>query len=156
MKKILLLLSLPFYFYLSEAQQGFVAMGGDTKNSSGSISISVGQLANQFSSNKIHTVNQGLQHPYDDIVTTSILHLAEELNINIYPNPTDDLLWVTRNTEQNLELNYVITDLLGKTIAIDQVAVNTRINTDHFAEGLYILSFYTKNQFIQSFKIIKQ
>ena len=47
------------------AQQGFVSVGGDTKNANGSVSFSVGQLGYQYFRNGANLVIEGLQQPYE-------------------------------------------------------------------------------------------
>lgn len=47
------------------AQQGFVSVGGDTKNVNGSVSFSVGQLDYNYFSNTSNLVVEGLQQPFE-------------------------------------------------------------------------------------------
>ena len=65
MKKYLITIAAVFCSLLLFAQQGFVSVGGDAKNASGSVSFSVGQLDYNYFSNGSNLVIEGLQQPFE-------------------------------------------------------------------------------------------
>ena len=65
MKKYFIIIAALFCSLFIYAQQGFVSVGGDTKNSSGSVSFSVGQLDYNYYGNGSSLVIEGLQQPYE-------------------------------------------------------------------------------------------
>lgn len=65
MKKYFLTTTILFSSFVIYAQQGFVSVGGDTKNANGSVSFSVGQLDYNYFTNASNLVIEGLQQPYE-------------------------------------------------------------------------------------------
>lgn len=78
--------------FISRGQQGIVSAGGDASGSGGSISYSVGQVV--YSNNDF--VNEGLQQPFEIfIISVDDSFLAVQLNL--YPNPTSQELFIEMN-----------------------------------------------------------
>ena len=74
----------------AKAQDNSVTSGGDASGADGSVAFSIGQVfygyAVDFDGNSI---NEGVQQPYIVDVVTSIL--TENVEIELFPNPTTDL-----------------------------------------------------------------
>lgn len=77
------------------------------------------------------------------------------LQLNIYPNPTRELIWVSTNNNQIIEQLQLI-DLTGK-LMIEQrhVARNTALNVENLPAGVYILRANTA-QGITTKRIVKE
>ena len=145
------------------AQNASLASGGEANTNMGSVSYSIGQVAYSFSDSESGIVSQGVQQPFEIFKITSI-GKDEGFNLECiaYPNPTTQYL--------NLELNNTV--LLSKNISIrlynsngelvlnQQITnENTRINTEHFQSGQYVMNVIANNgpaKSLSSFKIIKQ
>jgi len=80
------------------------------------------------------------------------------LKVDIYPNPTIDVLNISFENIEIQELNYIVTDIQGKTI-LNSIIKNKenqkQISFSNLKSGTYILNFSSKENF-QSFKIIKK
>ncbi len=75
--------------------------------------------------------------------TNEIIHLQNETNINIFPNPTDEFLNIKA---ENVEVNEIkILDYLGKLVYYSDKMV-TQINLSELPKGLYLLIIFNNNQ----------
>ncbi len=74
----------------------------------------------------------------------SINPVFKELGVEMYPNPTTDILYL--NSKEVIE-NITITDISGKLVYqnLTNQKQNT-INTSNFAKGFYIVHIYISNQ----------
>jgi hypothetical protein len=76
-------------------------------------------------------------------------------NINIYPNPVDDVLQINLGTSSS-QTTVEIYSLLGKRLYTQTTALNRLIiDTSNFAKGTYILNVNSATDH-QNLKIIKQ
>lgn len=86
-----------------------------------------------------------------EFFTTGINELSILENVNAYPNPTSNAVFIETENEH---FNYIfIYDLSGKLIANKSV-VNNQVDLSSLQTGTYLIQ--TDNQKIQSFKIIKK
>jgi len=88
-------------------------------------------------------------------VTTSIVQLSsgEGLKISIYPNPTNNTLFI--KTENNNSLQYQITNSIGQLIKHENLKGN-RIDVSSLRKGLYFIQLKdAKGQYLTS-KFIKE
>lgn len=73
-------------------------------------------------------------------------------NIKLYPNPTNDILFIENSSKFIIE-KIVLTDMVGKTIFVSKDNFS-KINMQNFENGIYILSITSKNK-TYSYKIVK-
>ncbi len=137
------------------SQSGTVTAGASEKNANGSISWSVGQVFTQTISDVNVSVAEGLQQPYEihDIVST-FDYLT--FDINIWPNPVIDILYVKISTVDDASLNYTISTVDGRSLKSGTLDQLTEIALTDITSGMLILTLQYKNQFLSSYKIIKQ
>ena len=81
------------------AQQGFVTVGGDSKNAAGSVSFSVGQLDFNYYSNANNLVIEGLQQPIEIFNPLPITLLYFKANVT--KENTVILSWSTTSEYNN-------------------------------------------------------
>jgi hypothetical protein len=75
-------------------------------------------------------------------------------NIQVYPNPTTDILKINSSSEIT---SIQVFNPIGQTILSLEVSSNkSSIETTHWSKGLYILKVEDENFHQQTFKIIKQ
>jgi hypothetical protein len=79
---------------------------------------------------------------FDDLDLTSVVSTAEIENIemDIYPNPTNNVLNIKSDLKY-IGTNYSVIDNSGKVVLTDLITSNlTTINTELLSEGIYLLS----------------
>ena len=137
------------------SQQAIVPSGGDFNGSGGSISFSLGQVSyttNNASSGESSA--EGVQHAYEIYAYSTINELNSTITINISPNPTPDLLNIYINDFESY--SYSLHEWNGKILISDKISnENTSLNLQKLARSTYLLKVFNENQFIRSFKIIK-
>jgi hypothetical protein len=86
---------------------------------------------------------------------TGINNLYPVFNIDIYPNPADDVVVIKNN--ENKELNFQLLDLNGKIVLSGTTHANTQIIIDISSKeaGIYLFCF-SAGETKMSYKIIKQ
>jgi hypothetical protein len=91
--------------------------------------------------------------------TTNRANLANNLVMNIYPNPSNGLFQISLDLKGTSNVELQILDVLGKQVYFTtETAVNAftkDINISHLPAGVYVVKAKT-NQGIQEMKIIKQ
>jgi uncharacterized delta-60 repeat protein len=89
----------------------------------------------------------------DDIVSSN------SVDINVYPNPTNDYINIFVNSIQINDVNLVITNLLGQVVYQEKISnkkmnLSRQISLHSFADGMYIINV-TLDDAVYSRKIIK-
>ena len=144
------LVSLPGF-----SQSGTVTAGASVKSANGSLSWSAGQVFTQTISDGNISVSEGLQQPYEihDVVSTFD---QQKLDIRIWPNPVSDMLTVNIRAEDITVISFTVTTVDGRMLKSGAIEELTKISLTGVMPGILILSFQYKNQFLSSYKIIKQ
>ena len=157
--KLCAFLLLGFVLNQMYAQQGSTASGGDGSGSGGTIAYSVGQIGYTTNTGTGGSTLQGVQHPYEILVTLGLAETGINLHIIAYPNPTTNYLMLKIddplvNSKQSLF--YQLFDVSGKLLGSKTIISNsTMINMEKFATGNYFLKVTQNNKAIKTFKIIK-
>jgi len=163
MKQLLLLLLLfPMGLSAQEiAPQSVNSTGGKMTQSNGSLSFTVGELVVlSFEDANGNTLNGGFTSRAT-ITTASISEVDQSLmSVNIYPNPTTELVTLEIK-ESNLDaFNIQIVDNTGKIVSSESysgLASKIGINCVSWESGTYHLNILSKDlTIIGSYKIIKQ
>lgn len=96
---------------------------------------------------------------FDLSVNTNSI-LEEKVRFNFYPNPIDNnqLLNLEISSEENLDLSFQITNLLGQTVQVGNLQVGTgknmyQIETPSTA-GSYFIHFYDNEAFVKSIHLM--
>jgi photosystem II stability/assembly factor-like uncharacterized protein len=87
----------------------------------------------------------------------------EQLQIRefrLYPNPANDLLNLSFETDQTQALTIKIADISGKTIITENKKISSgsvaeKINVSDFAPGVYVLSIYLNGRKANTEKVVK-
>jgi len=87
-------------------------------------------------------------------VVTGTNDLTNELGIQIYPNPVENLLNIKLDETSKEQLNFKLTDYTGKLIKKGIFDFTTTIEMNQFPKGLYLLTI-VKGTKQESFKIQK-
>ena len=83
--------------------------------------------------------------------------LVNNINITVYPNPTQDVINLKFDSSLNTNLKVDILTLDGKKIVTETVSSSyvSKINMRGFSNGIYIAKFYTNNMLIATKKLVK-
>ncbi len=77
-----------------------------------------------------------------------------DLSINVYPNPTDNFLYVKSKSQENFE--YDLYNSSGQVIQQGQISEFTKINIESYDSGIYLLKIKKENGEFQTHSIIKR
>ena len=77
-----------------------------------------------------------------------------QADLQIYPNPTHDILHVETADNQD-NLSYQVYDIYGKLLQSGSILSNT-IRLGDYADGLYFVRILQNNQIITTEKIVKK
>lgn len=160
MLKLITIIILLFLGIIStKAQEALPTSGGEAKGSGGSLSYTVGQIANSsYSGKKGNNILEGVQQPYEISVVTSIPE-AENININIstYPNPASEYLTVKVENYEAADLQFMFFDLNGKLLrTVKAAGQETKIEINNFTPSSYFVKVVDRREVIKSFKIVKK
>lgn len=149
-------ISIFFFSFLSLAysQQSPVTTGGDSKDISGSVAFSIGQVVFHSDTSTDYKINQGVQQPYELFITET--ETAIELkNIIVFPNPVSNKL-IIKKDRLNDNLFYQLISLNGTILLINKIFKDeTLIDMELMPSGLYILKIKNLNGDFIIYKVIK-
>jgi hypothetical protein len=150
----ILLLFLACQSGTSSGQQLISSSGNSHESSGYSISWSLGELVIDTWSTQNITVTNGFHQPV--LTVTNVFKEAPpDLIINLYPNPTSDLLIVESNSEGRFD--YYLFNFDGKLLASDLFELERKqINFQHYTPGIYLLRILSDNELVGVYQIIKK
>ena len=170
MKNYLLIILVLTASVLVKAQQlEVIATSGDFyKNSSGSLSWTLGEVAIETLSETNFILTQGFQQ--SKLTVTSVNELPGlDFTISVFPNPASDFLTVKFEKYDRLtSLMYHLYDINGKLLLLKQPeGIETTISLSNFNPSIYILkviqtkdrgatSCVSTTSCVSIFKIIKK
>ncbi len=147
---IFILLNYNFSF----SQANTTSTGGDATGSGGSVAYSVGQIDYIQKSGSGGTANLGVQQTYSLSETNNLDDLGELVTVTIGPNPTNDYMTISVQTESTL--SYFVTDVNGKLILDQKLFSDTEmIQMTQWSQGIYILHITSNEKLIKQIKLIK-
>ena len=154
--KIIAAILLLFGIMKINAQKATVTSGGNATGSGGTVSYSIGQVADKTQTGTTGTITQGVQQPFE--ITTLSGSEFENITLEavVFPNPT--VLNVTlKITDSGLEnLNYQLFDLAGKLLNESKISSEeTIIEMDRYPVASYLLKVNSNSRQLKTFKIIK-
>jgi len=138
---------------IAQRNEVIATSGEYFKNSLGSVSWTLGELAIESYSKSDKILTQGFHQTRVQLLQTAIELPSSE--ILIYPNPVDDELFLhVLFTE---ELSYRLYDMMGRMLKWEKIKQSeTRIPLNDFSSGIYLLEIETKASVIKIFKVLKQ
>lgn len=141
------------------AQDSFNSSGGVTNGTGGSVSYSVGQIFYTTSQDESGSVYQGVQQPIEIYIVTDIDNASDiHLSLDVYPNPTTDVLCLDVENENFKSLSYQLYDMSGKIIIQNNIkSTSSRIDVQSIEASTYFLRIVNNetNKEVKTFKIIK-
>ena len=119
----------------------------------GSLHWTVGEIATtQFENGDI--LSEGFHQTYPGLLFTSIWELSDlDIQFEVFPNPTSN--WLNIRTDQQEQLHFMLTTILGQTLLQKEFALTTQLDLSPFPAGIYLLRITRDGQFVKTFKIQK-
>lgn len=107
------------------------------------------------------TLAQGFQQPHD-APDLSVTINEPNIDLSVYPNPTQDKITVRVDATTDQTLYYGVYDMVGKRIALPEETIHvsgqseTSIDFSHLAKATYLLQITNnKGKQVASLRIIK-
>ena len=126
------------------ANAGSISYSGDVK-----VDWAVGELAVQSHAGS-NNLTEGFFQGFN--LTTSVFNIEEEINIELYPNPTQDLLNIESDEEKIVKID--IYNLLGERVR-SLTNIGNTIDIELLNSGTYFLYCHFNNGGFSIHKIIK-
>ncbi len=140
-----------------QAQESLNTTGGNASGSGGSISYSIGQVVYTTNTSTDGTLTQGVQQPYEILVTGIEDIKGISLAMAVYPNPTTDLLQLKVENKHLKDLSIQLFDTNGKLLQMKKlIGTDMQIDMRAYAPSTYFLIVNSDNQSIKEFKIVKR
>lgn len=145
-----------FSFGKVGAQQVLASAGDFLKNTSGSLSFTLGELVIDTKTNTNGTLTQGFQQT--KLTVTAIKELpGNNFHIVAYPNPTTNVLFLKSETGSSIKFTYSLFDANGKLLIKNSTKLSeAEISFESMVPAIYYLKVTSDGNETQTFKIIKQ
>ena len=140
-----------------QSQENITISGGDATGSGGTAAYSVGQIVYTTNTGADGSVSQGVQQPYEISIVDGI-EQADGINLElkVYPNPTNDFLNLIVEDFNNETLSYQLYDINGQIIKRGKIlGIETTIMMEFQVPGNYLLIVFDDQKVVKTFKIIK-
>ncbi len=167
MKKIyvLLLFCLSVLYVTGQSMSSYVIASAGESTEAGGINISwtLGEIAIETLKDNSEAIilTQGFQQGYFEI--TSIdgpKPLSNNFNINIYPNPATEYIWVNLESDEINDAIVELYDLEGRLVYNNKFDINegpNRVDIQELNASQYVLRVLdTAGNVLQTFKLIKR
>jgi hypothetical protein len=155
MKQVLYVFLFMLCSTVVHAQQVVAAAGATSQTASGGISYTIGESVIETFAASGTTITQGFQQT--KFVITAIKEIKDlGFTITAFPNPATDFVKLSVSNDKFTGLHYLLCDMNGKVISIQQLQSNeTLITFSDVSCATYILKVFNGQQEVKSFKIIK-
>ncbi len=149
---IILLFFLTFGLTVLQAQQTLPATGGKATGTGGTLTYTVGQIAQQTLNGNGTNVLQGVQIPYEIyVVTGKKEYPGITLTCTVYPNPVADHLILKMKNVPPGNLTAALFDLNGKLISNREItAKEISIPMEKEKPGLYFLKVFDNQKILKT------
>ena len=140
------------------AQSAVVPTGGTASGTGGTVTYTVGQIADQKVEGGGRYIIEGVQQPYEIQVVGVNSYPGINLSAVVYPNPTvDKVVLSIRDYEiPSTGLTLQIYDLNGKFLKMMVIKdADTEIDFSGYAAATYQLRVVNEKQLLKTFKVVK-
>jgi hypothetical protein len=156
MRKLIITLTIFLSLVVSVyAQEVVSAVGGTKSVEQYEVSWTLGEPVIKTGSPGSYSLTQGFHQPKFTVTSTKIF--ADDLNIEVYPNPTREFVLI--HSDQLLEnAKYALFSLSGKKLMEGRITnKTTKLNIESRASGSYLLKLNGENNRpLRTFKIVKR
>jgi hypothetical protein len=156
-KSLTLSIALLLFGFISYGQQTIVVSASEATGNGGSASYSIGQVATNFAKTSNGSLSEGVQHPYEIWLITNLDEtVAVELNVSVYPNPTQDALSLEIKDKDYALYQFKLYDINGKIL--QSVSVSNKssiIDMTDLPPSTYLLKVFQNESATKTFRILK-
>ena len=140
------------------SQYSINAAGSDITSSTGSISQSVGIVSYTTLSNTDYSISQGVQHPFERMISSIGSEQVLDFNFSFYPNPVNEFLQYSIQSDNDIHYKYSIINMNGLLVASSELKdTRGKINFGELKSGFYLLLIEDiVSGTFQTLRIIKQ
>lgn len=139
-----------------QAQKIATTAGGEATGTGGTTSYSVGQVVYTTATGTNGSITQGVQQSYEISTTLDISKATISLEMNVFPNPTTNFLYLKLSSEKTENLSYQLYDVLGKVIESKKINdYSTTIKIETLPKATYFLKVTNNQNIVKTFKVIK-
>lgn len=145
-----------FGFAKLRAQEAVSATYGNATGNEGSVSYTVGQVFYKTFEGVNGSEAQGVQQPYEISVVLGLETNHITSPIQVYPNPA--LHYLTLEVDnQSTNQSYWLYSEEGTLLEYNYInEIETRLNMQNFAPGIYFLKIIKEGNNLKTFKILKR
>jgi hypothetical protein len=138
------------------AQQVVSSAGGQSENSNGSLSWTVGEVAVETLRNNDLILTQGFHQTRLEATGLDIIDGIQP-DILAYPNPVDDIINVNiKGLSEIKGWSYILYDTHGRVLENSVIdSDNTGISFSNLPKSTYLLRVYSEKEGAKVFRIIK-
>ena len=128
---------------------------------SANLNINISQATGQYDVKVQNSIDgiMTLTNGFEVVIVSGINYTSEDINLNVYPNPTSDYIFISSTLSENNDVYISVFDLNGKAVRnIEKKAVNTlneKIDINKLPSGVYSVVVKVENQFYTK-KIVKK
>ncbi|SDI28326.1 T9SS type A sorting domain-containing protein [Chryseobacterium jejuense] len=138
------------------AQETLNTSGNNMSGSTGSATASIGQSFYETMSSSAGSVTAGVQQTYEIIPTLGIDIIDINLSLNIFPNPTTDILNLKVGFKDYNKYRYDLFDSSGKLLTSQSITQSTtQITMTSYPASIYLLKISKGGKDIKIFKVLK-
>ena len=145
-------------FIVAQGQETIPATGGTAKGAGGSVTYTVGQIADSVATGTNGFIIQGVQQPYE-ISTVTAIEDTEDITLeySLYPNPTEGTIRLVIKSFNEGDFRFQLYNLNG-TILQEKKVIDeeTEISLEIHKSAVYFLRVIRDNREVKVFKIVKK
>ncbi|MBT3547672.1 MAG: T9SS type A sorting domain-containing protein [Flavobacterium sp.] len=140
----------------SISKQAISSLGSNYSNSTIKLSYVLGEFVVGSMTDDDGSLQLGNgYYPSLNLETLSVKSPLIEIKLKVFPNPVNELLYISHPTENNFDI--YLTDITGKKIFKGEVQNQYPINISQYTRGIYLLTIMTGEiKKTNTYKIIKQ
>lgn len=137
-------------------QETLNTSGNNMSGTTGNVTASLGQVFYETASSSEGSITAGVQQPYEITATLGVNITEISLNLNIFPNPTTDILNLKMGFKDYDKYRYDLFDSSGKLLTSQPVLqTQTQIVMTSYPAAIYLLKISKEGKTIKIFKVLK-
>ena len=160
-QKMSLLCFLPFFCLfggVTQGQEAIPATGGTAAGTGGSVTYTVGQIADSVVTGTNGFIIQGVQQPFEISTVTAIEDTDDiTLGYSLYPNPTEGKIRLVIKSFNDADFRFQLYNLNGTVLQEKKIIdEETEISMESQTSAIYFLRVIRDNHEVKVFKIVKK